>query len=209
MLIFQPAYLTVNLIVSIFKKTKEVDELLLTGVLLYLTVFFGVFFQFSAKTVAIGVLWSCLKKFESNYSISVQKLNCKFNGYSWTLACTIGLTYSAASILLFSDPNVQDFQPLFLILYLLGTFFYFIFPLSSSSRLEKENKLQTSYLIIYTLSIGTGQPVLFVAYLLIVKTSVFLLDSQPQELLPGNSKIGVLTHILSHKDSRRIFLFLM
>jgi len=206
--VFQPAYLTVNLIVSIFKKTKEADELLLTGVLLYFSVFFGVFMQFSAKTVVVGVVWSCLRKFESNYSISAQKLNCKFNGYTWTLACTVGLGYSAASILL-SEQNVQDFEPLFLVLYSLGTFLYFVFPSSSLSRLEKENKLQTSYLVVYGLSVATGQPVIYIGYLLTVKTSVFLLESQSQEILPGNSKTGVLSHILSHKDSRRIFLFLM
>lgn len=197
-----------NLIVSIFYRTREADELIVTGILLYFCVPVGVFLQFSAKTVVVGILWSCLKKFESNYSVSAQKLNCKFNGYSWTLACTIGLTYSAASIL-FSPSGVQDFQPQYLPLYLISTFCIFLFPNRLGSRVEKENKVQTSYLLLYSIAIPAGMPVMFISYLLTVKTSVFLLDSQSQEMLPGNNKVGVITHILSHKDSRRIFLFLM
>lgn len=208
MLVFQPAYLAVNLIVSIFNKTRETDELIVTGVLLYLCVPAGVFLQFSAKTVVVGIVWSCLKKFESNYSVSAQKLNCKFNGYSWTLACTIGLSYSAGSIL-FSNSGVEDFQPEYLILYLISTICIFLFPNRLGSRVEKENKVQTSYLVIYSIAIPAGMPMMFIAYLIIVKTSVFLLDSQSQEILPGNNKVGVITHILLHKDSRRIFLFLM
>jgi hypothetical protein len=136
-----------------------------------------------------------------------QKLNCKFSGYSWIVACVAGVSYCAVRALALEEPG--DFNLESFVLVLISAFCVFFLPASLGTRLDKEAKFQTSYLVLYLFTVFTGEPMMNMCYLLISKTSVFFLSSQNQEMLPGNQKTGVISHILSHKDSRRIFLFLM
>jgi hypothetical protein len=201
-----PGYLTVNLIVMVWNKNRELDELLFTGALLFVVILVGIAVQFSPFVPVLALVWACVRKFEASYARSNEKLNCKFNGYSWTLACCLGIFYSAGKILAYDAGSYTLEGVLGAVV---AGVFIFGFAGNEGARVERESSYQTSYIVVYALAVISGEPWMHISYLLISKTSVFFLSSQTQEILPGNSKSGVISHILSHKDSRRIFLFLM
>ena len=202
-----------NLFIAAFQKFRGFNELLLTGGLLFLCGTIGLIFQFSAQIVGIALIWSYAKNLEQNFRISMKKANIKYECYTSFISGTLALTFQAFKIMLFEDNSSYEIHDLLIlgVSYSFITFMVFIFPTSIDMRNDKENSIQTSYLCVFAVSILVyGQSSILICYLLLSKATVFLYDSQVQEQLPSNSqKIGVIAHILSHKDSRRIFLFLM
>ena len=201
-----PGYLTMNMIVMVWNKNRELDEILFTGVLLFVVILVGIAAQFSPIVSVLALLWACVRKFEANYARSNEKLNCKFDGYSWALTCCFGIFYSAGKVLAYDAESYTIEGVLSIVV---AGVCIFGFAGNEGARVERESSYQTSYIIVYAIAIISGEPWMHISYLLVSKTSVFFLSSQTQEVLPGNSKSGVISHILSHKDSRRIFLFLM
>lgn len=185
----------------------------MTGGLLFICNAIGSCFQFSVLIVVQALVWSYAKNLEQNFSISMKKSNIKFDCYSAVICATLAVLYKAGSVLLYEDSAGIGFSEAGVlgIQYALATYLVFVMPASLGVRTEKENKVHTSYVIMFILAIFVfGQPAILISFLLISKTCLFLYSSQATEQLPINSnKTGVIAHILSHKDSRRIFLFLM
>lgn len=186
--------------------------MILTGGFLFLSVTIGACFQFSAWACAIAILWSFAKHLEKNYSQSMRKQNIKYETYSWLTACVIGLLYQAIGIFYVAETgfSVEDFAQK-LVFYSIIGFLVFYLPSKLQNRIEKEDSIQTSYICVFFVSIFVcNSPAVYLTNLLGMKSAIFMFTSQGQEQIPMHSqKVGVLTHILSHKDSRRIFLFLV
>ncbi|OMJ84041.1 hypothetical protein SteCoe_14910 [Stentor coeruleus] len=186
--------------------------MILTGGFLFLSVTIGVCFQFSAWFCAVAILWSFARHLEKNFSQSMHKQNIKYESYSWLSASVIALIYQAVGIVFVSETgfSIEDLAQK-LIFYIVIGFLVFYLPSKLQNRIEKEDSIQTSYICVFFVSIFVcNSPAVYLTNLLGMKSVTFMFTSQGQEQLPVNSqKVGVLSHILSHKDSRRIFLFLV
>ena len=209
---FQPAYITINYCIVAYHKPGVINELLLTGGLLFISNLIAGCLQFSVTEVGLALIWSYLKNLDQNFTISMKKNNIKYECYSYISAGTIAVLYKATMILTTIE---QENQPLYtmievFIAYILIAFLVFKIPIKHGLRNLKEESIQSSYIIVFILSIfALSQPAVLIANLLLTKTSLFLYSAQKEELPLQSQKQGVISHILSHKDSRRIFLFLM
>lgn len=212
-LAFQPAYVTINHLIAMYQKKTQINELFLTGSFLFGCNIIGTSLQFSSINVVLALIWSYARNLDQNFSMSMKKLNIKFDCYSSMIAGCACIFYTAGAIMIKVPIQTMELHEYFenMLRYILVTFLVFIIPMRLGNRLGKESSLLTSYIIMFLISIlALGQPAVLIIQLIISKTSLFLYSSQKQEDLPtGLQKAGVISHILSHKDSRRIFLFLV
>ena len=172
----------------------------------------GCSLQFSVLIALQALLWSYAKNLEQNLNAALKKSSIKLECYSSVISGILAISYQSVQILQYPTASLELFEYLSQFLqYSLVLGLIYLLPVNLGNRSDKENSVQTSYILVFLLGIlFLSTPAVLISYLIVSKTILFLYSSQSQELLPSSSwTAGVISHILSHKDSRRIFLFLM
>mmetsp|Transcript_18889 Transcript_18889/g.18886 ORF Transcript_18889/g.18886 Transcript_18889/m.18886 type:complete len:549 (+) Transcript_18889:34-1680(+) len=212
----QPAYISFNGILAVVQHIRPLTEITATAFLLFFISAIGICFQFSVLPGLMAISWSLIRNFQHNLASSMQKNQIKYNSYSNIIATFAAAGYYAIKFVIPSEADVAEHctgcMMQTFIFSAVAAYFVVFLPSSLLHRQPTEHILQLGYLAIF---IGAFSVFVlngfYIVYLIINQIILFLHRYQTQENLPlmNDSQSGLIMHICSQRDSRRLSLFLM
>lgn len=206
----QPTCVFLTSLWSCFKGLRCVSEMFIAGILVWFLTIIALMAQFGVLAVLFASLWSVVWHFNKNLTAAMMFKERKLHAYSVSLAALVTLAYSAVKIVW----NTELAQETSLKLFLEQVVVYFICSFTLLMIPAKATKNHTLTAIGYLVPQVIGVFVMDIPYVMCLYTltsvvSVSLTTYSIDSDLPlTTSQPGLFSHIMSHKDSQRIAVFL-
>lgn len=205
-LVLQPFYISINSVLGIANQSRRCSEVLATGLVLSVGTLVALSLEFSSYAVVLGVLLSYLKNLFCNFTASLKKSDKKLNSYSSGVACALSLVYVGVWGTA-PESFLQNFFMSAVASYLVS-----VVPELVVYRTYKETTFQFCYLVVFTgvfwvLEMPFYYGVYFIVNICCLFLNNYSIEQESPHLTQGRTSL--LFHILAHKDSQRLSLFLL